>query len=375
MALQEEIMMTPRYRWAAILTMALVATQGASARAQYGYGAYGGWGGGGQTPGSSLARGMGVYAAGAGQYNVETAQARSINANTRMKYNEYMYLSTQNETAKHHALVAGQQANNIKAQNEIHAKLRDHPDQHDIYMGDALNVAVEEIEDPRVYSKNLNKAKVTIGGKLVRDIPFRYAPACITTTIHDLVQGPPPAPLLATAFDDERAAFKALAKEIRKSIDKGEAPDPDTVNKALVVVSRAVAKADQILPRNTKDRNDADKYLKSLHGLLGMLKSPALNLLLAGVENHPNATLGELLAFMSAYELRFGQAKTEPQRLAYDKLYPLLVDLRDEVAPALAGTPPPKADPSAVGEFYSQMSYDELRRKSAAPPQPGGGQR
>ncbi len=329
--------MMRRYRWAAILTMALGATQGASARAQYGYGAYGGWGGGGQTPGSSLARGMGVYAAGAGSYNVQTAQARSINTNTNMKYNEYMYLSTQNETAKHHALVAGQQADNIKVQNEIHAKLRDHPDQHDIYMGDALNVAVEEIEDPRVYSKNLNKAKVTIGGKLVRDVPFRYAPACVTTTIHDLVQGPPPAPLMTTDFDDDRAAFKELAKAIKKSIEKGEAPEPETVKKAIAVVNAAMAKADQILPRNTKDRNDADKYLKSLHGLLNVLQTPALNLLLAGVEDHPDATLGELLSFMSTYDLRFGQAKTQAQRLAYDKLYPLLVDLRDEVAPALSG--------------------------------------
>jgi hypothetical protein len=242
-------------------------------------------------------------------------------------------------------------------------------------MGDALNVAVEEIEDPRVYSKNLNKAKVIIGGKLVRNVPFRYAPACITTTIHDLVQGPPPAPLMAPEFDEDRAAFKALAKEIRKSIDKGETPDAETVNKALAVVKAAVGKADQILPRNTKDRNDADKYLKSLNGLLGMIQSPALNVILSGVENHPEATLGELLSFMSAYELRFGQAKTQPERLAYDKLYPLLVDLRDEVAPALAGTPPLKADPAAVGAFYSQMSYNDLQRRPSAPPQPGSGQR
>ena len=50
---------------------------------------------------------MGVYAAGAGAYNVQTAQARSINANTAMRYNEYMYLSTKGETARHHALVSG----------------------------------------------------------------------------------------------------------------------------------------------------------------------------------------------------------------------------------------------------------------------------
>jgi hypothetical protein len=230
-------------------------------------------------------------------------------------------------------------------------------------------VAVEEIEDPRVYSKNLEKAKVKIGGELIRDIPIRFAPACITTTIHQIVQGPPPAPLLTSDFDDDRAAFKELGKELRKCIDQGETPDPETVKKALAVINAAVAKADQILPRNTKDRNDADKYLKSVHGLLAMLQTPALNILLAGVEKHPEASLGDLLGFMSAYNLRFGQAKTAPQRVAYDRLYPMLVDLRAEVQPALAGSPPPKGDPAAVGEFFSGMSHDDIRK--IAPPQPG----
>jgi hypothetical protein len=362
--------MTANYRWAAILTLALGVTNGASARAQYGWGGYGGYGGGAQTPGGSLARGMGVYAAGAGAYNQQTAQARSINANTAMRYNQYMYLSTQNETAKHHALVAGKQAENIRVQNEIHAKLRDHPDRHDIYMGDALNVAVEEIEDPRVYAKNLSNAKTKIGGELIRDIPFRYAPAGVTATVHQIVQGPPPAPLMTADFDDDRAAFKELGKELRKNVEQGETPDPETVKKALAVVNRVVAKTAQILPTGTKDRNDVDRYLKSLHGLLAMLQTPALNILLSGVEKHPEASLGDLLGFMSAYNLRFGQAKTEPQRAAYDRIYPLLVELRDQVAPALSNSAPLKGDPAAVGEFFSGMSYEDL--KKSVPPQPAG---
>ena len=233
-----------------------------------------------------------LCAAGAGVYNEQTAQARSINANTAMRYNQYMYLSTQNETAKHHALVAGQQADNIKVQNEIQDKLRNHPDQHDIYMGDALNVAVEEIEDPRVYSKNLDKAKVKIGGELIRDIPFRFAPACITTTIHQIIQGPPPAPLMTADFDEDRAAFKELGQEIRKNIDQGETPNPETVKKALAIVNTAEAKADQILPRNTKDRNDVDKYLKSLHGLLAMLQTPAAQRPLGGRRESPRGDSG-----------------------------------------------------------------------------------
>ena len=75
-----------QYRLAAILTMVLGATQGAYGPGRSMAGAAGA--AAVETPGSSLARGMGIYAAGAGQYNVQTAQARSINANTRMKYNE-----------------------------------------------------------------------------------------------------------------------------------------------------------------------------------------------------------------------------------------------------------------------------------------------
>src|SRR5262249_3829406 len=77
--------------WAVMLTSALV-VQGGGASAQYGYpvgyGAYGwgGWGGGGETVQGSIARGLGVFAAGAGQYNQQTAIANSINTDTVMRW-------------------------------------------------------------------------------------------------------------------------------------------------------------------------------------------------------------------------------------------------------------------------------------------------
>ena len=45
-------------------------------------------------PAASGARGLGVFAAGAGQYNLLTAQADAINAETAMQWNQYIYLST-----------------------------------------------------------------------------------------------------------------------------------------------------------------------------------------------------------------------------------------------------------------------------------------
>src|SRR5262249_17949876 len=135
------------------------------------------------------------------------------------------------------------------------------------------------------------------------------------------------------------------------------------------VINGAEAKADKILPRNTKDRTEVDKYLKALHGLIGMLLTPALDVVLAGVEKHPDATLGQLLSFMSAYNLRFGQATTATQKKVYDELYPKLVALRDQVAPALATAAPlPKTTGGEVGDFFQAMDYKDLQKKAPARP-------
>src|SRR3954451_663746 len=78
-----------------MLLAVVFAGSGTWAHAQYrypaGYGGGGGWGGGGATVQGSIASGMGNYAAGAGAYNVQTAQARSMNAQTAMQWNDYMY--------------------------------------------------------------------------------------------------------------------------------------------------------------------------------------------------------------------------------------------------------------------------------------------
>jgi hypothetical protein len=314
-----------------------------------------------------MARGMGVYAAGAGYYNEQTAVARSINADTAMRYNQYMYESNLEATRRHAAKLAGDKAENLAAHNKTQERLRNNPERRDIWMGDALNVAVEEIEDPRVYAKALDAAKVKIGGQAIRNIPFRYAPGAITVSIHNLTKGDPPAALMTADFDEDRAAFKGLGADIRSHIENGEAPSADTVNKALAVINAAEAKADKILPRNTKDRNEVDRYLKALHGLIGMLLTPALDIIVAGVEKHPDATLAQLLSFMSAYNLRFGQATTPTQKMVYDTLYPQLVALCDEVRPALAAAAPlPKSSGQEVGDFFQAMDYRDLQKKAPA---------
>ncbi len=130
---------------------------------------------------------------------------------------------------------------------------------------------------------------------MIRDIPFRYAPGAITVSIHRITQGKPPAALMTDQFAEDRATFRVLGKDIRQHLDAGEKPDPEVIKKAQAVINAVEAKAEKILPANTPETTEAEKYLKALHGLIGMLDTPALDVILSGVEKHPEATVGELL--------------------------------------------------------------------------------
>ena len=112
--------------------------------------------------------------------------------------------------------------------------------------------------------------------------------------------------------------------------------------------------------------------MKGLHGLAAMLKTPALDVILAGVENRPDATLGELLNFMMAFNLRFGVATTPQQREVYSSLYPKLVQLRNEIAPALASSAAPKLNGHEPEDFFSVMTEKDLQKR-APQPQPASG--
>ncbi len=358
---------------AGALALALLSVPGSRAFAQWGYpvgyGGYG-WGGWGATGQGDIARGMGVYAAGAGYYNKETAIAKSINTDTVMRWNQYVYEAQENANRMHHAKLAQERFNTNKAADQIRDRLRNNPERADIYRGDAMNVAFDEINNPRVYAKALEGGKIKLGGELIRNIPFQYAAAAITVSIHQLTKGGPPPSLLKPEFAAELEPIKKLGQELRKQIEEEKNPDPETIRKMLAAINAAEEKVDKILPANTRDRNEADRYLKALHGLIAMLETPAIDVILSGVEKRPDATLGELLTFMNAFNLRFGAATTPTQRQAYDALYSKLVELRNQVAPALASTSSPSSGASAgteAGDFFSGMSYQDLKKKAPMP--------
>jgi hypothetical protein len=358
--------------------VAFLATS-AAAQAQYGYPAgyggygFGGWGGGGgQTPQGDMARGMGVFAAGAGYYNQSTAVANSINANTAMNWNEYLYQSQQAVNRKYYAKLAARQKENVKANEDIYKRLRDNPSQYDIYRGDAMNVIFDELCSPKVYIRGLKSSTIKFPGEMIRDVPFNYAQSAITNTVHQIMtKGSAPAVLRRDVFKPENEQMRAIGAKIREEDEKNGTIDPETLDEADVTLKKLQVKVAKELAPGSKDRLDADRFLKSALGLSKMLRTPAINVLLSGVDKHPETTVADLMMFMKSFNLRFGVADVPRERQVYDELYPLMVRLRDEAFPR--GKPeltePTEGDPAKAADFFEKMDEKAVDPK-AVPPAP-----
>ncbi|WP_165073582.1 basic helix-loop-helix domain-containing protein [Paludisphaera rhizosphaerae] len=348
---------------------------GVSARAQWGFpGGFGnwGWGGwGGATAAGDQARGLGAFAQGAGFYNKQSAIADSINTDTVIRWNEYVHESQRQANQAYLRRMQRRRENTNLQLDQIRKRLRDNPEPRDVTQGDALNVALEEINDPRVYAKALRAAQVRIGADVIREIPFRYNAAAITVGLHQLATGDRPAPLLRPEFTAHFEAIRSLDQKILDQVEKDDAPDPATVRELLEALYKTEDTALGILPPNSIELKQADRYLKALHGLIAMLKAPNIESFVSGVGKRPDATLGDLLSFMNAFNLRFGVASTPRQREVFNVLYRQLLQLRDEVNPpggfmaAVANAP--GAMSSWVQSFFTGMSYDDLRKAAPRP--------
>jgi hypothetical protein len=107
--------------------------------------------------------------------------------------------------------------------------------------------------------------------------------------------------------------------------------------------------------------------VKAFYGLTNMLEKPNVNKFLEGLNKYPTTTLGHLITFMYSFGLRFGAAKTPVQEATYDRLYPVLVRLRDESnarGPSPLSAQVSERDPKALSEFFAGMDDSHLQPQS-----------
>ncbi|GIW89263.1 MAG: hypothetical protein KatS3mg108_3587 [Isosphaeraceae bacterium] len=361
--------------------LALIAFTAPFAHAQWGYPfGYGGFGWGGFSPAVGYgiqAAGLGMMASGIGNYNLQTAEAARINVNTVMNLNEYMYESLRQMNRERMQARLQRQQNLNQAMRETQERLRSNPTQQDIYSGDALNVLLTELSDPR-YAAIVEQyaARIKIPGSLIRGIPFNYARAAVTFGLDKLTNAQPGPILSRPEFADDLAEYRRLGALLREQAKDDDKVDPETVNQFQAVIQRAADKLKTLTGVDEAQRMQAQVRIKALLGLSHMLEGPSLDIFLAELRPDQEVGLDRLLAFMRSFNLRFGTASNANQRQTYDQLWPKLVELRDEVFGAGTGTlptdPPRAVSEKALEDFYSGMHPDELHpdKKPGPPPPP-----
>jgi hypothetical protein len=338
-----------------------------SAHAQ-GWG-WGGWGGWGETPQGSIARGLGYFNVGAGIYNLDTAQARSINADTYMRWNEYWYNAHLEGARRHAALVNGEAARTKAAYNEYVKNLQENPSAREVENGDALNAALDQLSNPKIASSSLKIATAPISANVIKDIPFKNASEAVTIVLSQLKEANkwPPA-LEGERFNDERKLFEDVADKARKEDETGEIT-AETLQKAHNLVGSLRAKLAAQPLDTAKDQQDALRFVKTLGGLVRMLEQPDIKEALDQLRMVKSTTLGNLLAFMHVYNLRFGAATTPHQKLIYGQtIYPSLDEVRDRISKESKLDETAQANPDHVSDVLNNLKIDDKAKKDVPPP-------
>ena len=326
------------------LALGVVAVLAASgeARAQFGYGYYPsgytsyGWGGWGQNPQGSIARGLGYYATGLGNLEVADAEAGAINTNSAMQWDQFMYNSQL--TANRNAYVRSRERmlRDIKGGDALNkqqapAAKGDANADADVANGNALNAALDQITDPRVHSSALRMATAKVPGRLIRAVPFVNASEAVTISLDQLTaENGWPVALRVPEFRDEREAYSAAVDQALKEDQDGDI-SPQTIGEMRAALSRLKARLEAVPQADRARFGEAETYLKSLYAMTRMLERPDYDKIVAELDSIKETTLGSLLGFMHTFNLRFGRPTTPDQTAAYRELYPILAAHRDRV--------------------------------------------
>jgi hypothetical protein len=346
---------------------------GGEARAQWGYGGWGwgGWGGGGTTPQSAALQGAGYYAMGAGVYNLDTAQAMNINARTASQWNDYVAQVTHESAQIHASRVHKDMAKNQALYNAHQQQLRDNPGRHEIENGDALNLAVQDLSDPRLGSSALRAAKAPVPATLIAEVPFVYASERITLMLDDLRASVKwPEVFEEERFAGDKKAFDDLVVRIRAAGKEGGEVPPKLLREARGFVQGLRAKVEGEPLKDPDDQKEALRFLTACSSLLGLLEKPDLGPALVALRKVQDTMVGNLLGFMHAYNLRFGTATTTKEKQAYHQLWEILDKTRDEILAEakLDQTATARANPSQAADFFQNMEQVRPRRGTSPPP-------
>jgi hypothetical protein len=317
-----------------------------------GYGGYGmsQWG---ANPSAGYMAGLGSFARGRGAYLLDKAQADAINVETMAKWNKALrarQLAVREDQQKEAAKRDAARSERVERLN-----LRD---------GITLNDLLAQIFDIDPTAVRTGRANTRIGMNAIREIPFDWNSEAITLCLDQMTgRDSLPAPLMAPMYAAERDALHAAVQTALDEDAKGTVSMQTTKR-----INEAVAAFRAKFIKNTANielgYDDALTYFTTMASLSRLLNDPSMKKFLEKLDNNEERTVGDLIAFMDAYNLRFGPATSDRQLEIYTRLVPILTDIRDSVRTAnFAPSPPDRTGEglrAAAKEAFKPMKWEHL---------------
>lgn len=326
------------------------------ARAQWGYPrGYGGYGMSrwGADPGAGYMAGLGAFARGQGVYQLEKAKADAINVDTMAKWNKAL-------RARQIQLAKDDEFRFAKREAERHDRVA----RMDVQDGTTLNAILLDILDSDPTVARTGKTATPLSAAAIREIPFEWNSEAITLCLDQMTgEGAMPSLLATPRYEAERAALRAAVVPALEEDRKGPVK-PASLNK----VRDAVAKFRSAFLKQSSELEsgygDAKDYLTTMDSLSRLLDDPSMKAFLSQLDDNQERTVGDLIAFMNAFNLRFGPATTDRQIQIYERLVPALAAVREAAVATRAVPTAPDADGSslrsAARNAFRGMNWGEL---------------
>lgn len=319
----------------AILTpLALLALMGPSALAQMNFI------GPGSTAEGDYLRGVGVAALGIGIGSHQMAIANSINAETAIRINEYVFACLMNENrmnAEHREAMAQKDK---ELYNKIRQRIAQHPEARDVRKGDSLNLVLEELNNPKIQDNVSRSNAVPMSVDEVRRIPFKLGAKGVRRfSIARLTakgKGKWPVAFQDNRFDHERRQFeKALDNALEQQYKS------DMQLQSIKAVQKTIddleSRLEQVVGKiSDKLYFEARERLKEMRETVEMLKTTDIEQALGELDRYAGTTVNDLRVFMLRHNLQFADADNPEERELFPQLYAKLGEQRDRVSQGLA---------------------------------------
>ncbi len=350
-----------RWAWGIGLLLALVVLPDA-AFGQWSYpGRYGGWRGWGNSPFGMMA-GMGAYARGEGTYMLDLQKTGERESKALQEWNQAL---TRERKAQWAEFQKRQQA----VKNEGATEAAD----ESLLDGTTLNNLLFKIFEFDPDSQRAAASQAPISRDVVQDIPYEPATESFTICLDQMTgQDRWPSPLDDPRFDAERQAVTTAARAAMEADRKGTV-SADLLKTLRDQITALRAKYEKEIDLSNPNYVEGETFLKSLTGLAGMLQTPSLKVFLDDLNSIDGPTsIGNLIAFMNAFNLKFGPAETDRQQLIYRQLAPILEQVARDIGKNLPPPPAANADlATSARQVFRNFSWQDLdahARTSAAKP-------